>query len=304
MKTILSPSRALLTVALALALTPAAHAQHAHGQHAGTPASDPHAAHASPAHVPTTSDVHAQHTLPDEPSLREPVPVPTEADRKAAFPALHAHAMEHAPAINNYVLIDRLEGWQRDGHDGQAWEAQGWIGSDLNRFWLRTEGEREAGRTADAQLELLYGRSVSPWWDVVAGVRHDFKPGDARDWAAFGVQGMAPYKFEVAATAYATDGQFAATVEAEYDVLLTNRLILQPRIEARLSAQEDREYLEGKGLNSVEASLRLRYEITRRFAPYIGVSHGRLFGDTAELHEQAGETTRETHFVAGVRFWF
>ena len=301
MRTFLSSTIAAI---LALAFAPAAFAQHAHQQHGETTPPDPHAAHSPPATITQRTDEHAHHVMADASAPHEPVPALTDADRKAAFPELHAHAMEHAPAINNYLLMDRLEGWQRDGHDGQAWEAQGWIGSDLNRFWLRTEGEREAGRTTDAQLELLYGRSVSPWWDVVAGVRHDFKPGDARSWAAVGVQGMAPYKFEIAATAYATDGQFAATVEAEYDVLLTNRLILQPRVEARLSAQEDREYLEGRGLNSVEAGLRLRYEITRRFAPYVGVSHGRLFGDTADLHQQAGERTRETHFVAGVRVWF
>lgn len=290
---------------------------------------DPHAGHhghaqqAEASTAPATPDPHAGHNMQDMPTTSPqpthehhaatpaadvpltPVPVPTAADRAAAFPDLHPHAMEHAPSTNSYVLIDRLEGWRRDGASGQAWEASAWIGGDINRLWLRSEGERDHGRTADAQVEVLYGRGVSPWWDVVAGIRHDSRPADSRSWAALGVQGLAPYKFEFAATAYAGEGgQIAATVEAEYDVLLTNRWILQPRVEARFSAREQIEYGEGRGLNSVEASLRLRYEITRRFAPYIGVSHGRLFGDTADLHVAAGERTRETHFVAGLRFWF
>lgn len=297
MKTIFNTRPQSIAVAIALLLGSGnALAQHAgHGDHAmpaqATPAStaqDPHAHHQQPATTPVPTDV---------------LPI-TAADRAAAFPDLHPHAMEHAPAFNSFVQIDRLEGWRRDGENGQAWEAQAWLGGDINRLWLRTEGEREHGQTDAAQVEVLYGRAVSPWWDVVAGVRHDTRPADARTWAAIGVQGLAPYKFELAATAYLRDDQFAATVEAEYDVLLTNRLILQPRVEARLSAREQRAYLEGDGLNSVDASLRLRFEVTRRFAPYIGVSHARLFGDTADLHAAAGRSTRETQLLAGVRFWF
>jgi copper resistance protein B len=213
--------------------------------------------------------------------------------------------MEHASPINSLVMIDRLEGWQRDGHDGQAWEAQAWIGSDLDRLWLRTEGERTAGHTEAAQLELLYGRSVSPWWDVVAGVRHDSRPGEGRSWAALGVQGLAPYKFELAATAYlAEDGQVSATVEAEYELLLSNRLILQPRVEARVNAHDRVAFGEGSGLASVEAGLRLRYEVTRRLAPYVGISHGRRFGDSARWQEAAEGSSRETHYLIGVRLWF
>jgi copper resistance protein B len=236
---------------------------------------------------------------------REPIPALTDADRAAAFPDVHHHAMEHASPINSLVMIDRLEGWQRDGHNGQAWEAQAWVGSDLNRLWLRTEGERKAGHTEAAQVELLYGRSVSPWWDVVAGVRQDTRPCEGRSWAALGVQGLAPYKFEIAATAYlAEDGQVSATVEAEYELLLTNRLILQPRVEARLNARDRIAFGEGSGLASVEAGLRLRYEITRRFAPYVGISHGRAFGDSARWQEAAEGSSRETHYLIGVRLWF
>lgn len=235
----------------------------------------------------------------------EPIPEITDADRAAAFAPVNHDAMEHASSINSMVLFNRLETWDADHGNGQAWEGSAWIGSDLNRLWLRSEGEREDRRTEASDLEVLYGRSVSPWWDVVAGVKHEFRPGDSRSWAAFGVQGLAPYKFEVQATAYVGEsGQIAATVEVEYELLLTNRLILQPLVEARLSAKDEPEYGNGSGLNTIEAGLRLRYEINRRFAPYVGVVHERAFGDTADYHRAAGEDVRDTRVIAGLRIWF
>lgn len=240
---------------------------------------------------------------PTEP--REPIPAVSDADRAAAFPPIKPHAMEHAPAFNSLVMINRLEGWDADHGTGQAWEGSAWFGSDLNRLWLRSEGEREGSRTESSELEVLYGRSISPWWDVVAGVKQDFRPADSRTWAAFGVQGLAPYKFEMSATAYLGEsGQVMATVEAEYELLLTNRLILQPLVEASFSSKDVPEYGEGTGLNKVEAGLRLRYEINRRFAPYVGVVHERLFGETADYRRGEGGDVTDTRFVAGIRFWF
>ncbi len=152
---------------------------------------------------------------------------------------------------------------------------------------------------------MLYGRSVSPWWDVLVGVKQDLGRGDSRTWAALGIQGLAPYKFETSATAYVGEGgQVMATAEIEYELLLTNRLILQPLLEATLAAKDDPRHGTGSGLNKVEAGLRLRYEFNRRFAPYIGISHERLFGDTADYHQVAGERARDTRWVAGVRVWF
>ncbi|WP_440975071.1 copper resistance protein B [Pseudoxanthomonas winnipegensis] len=232
---------------------------------------------------------------------REPIPVLTDADRAAAFPQLSHASMAHGPTLNWLVQLDRLEAWNASDAHGQAWEASSWIGGDVNRLWLRSEGERSAGRTESADLEVLYGRSITPWWDLVAGVRQDFRPRDGRTWAALGVQGLAPYKFEVAATAYlGSAGQLGARLEAEYELLLTKRLILQPRVEADLSAKDDPRTGQGSGLNSVEAGLRLRYEVTRRFAPYIGVNHTRSFGGSAD----AADHPRETALVAGVRVWF
>ena len=213
--------------------------------------------------------------------------------------------MQHAPAFNHKVTFNRLEAWDADEGTGQAWEGVAWFGTDTDRLWLRSEGERVGGHTESADLEALYGHSVSPWWDVVAGVRHDFKPGDARSWAAFGVQGMAPYRFEVSATAYVGEGgQVAANVEAEYTLRITNRLILQPLVEVDLAAKDDPEYGTARGFTGIETGLRLRYEVTRRFAPYVGVVHERALGDTADLRRAEGEPTRDTRVVAGVRIWF
>ncbi len=236
---------------------------------------------------------------------REPIPEVTDADRAAAFPPIDHGAMEHAPDIHSLLLINRLEGWDGKHGTGQAWEASGWVGSNINRLWVRSEGERSGGQTEAADLEVLYGRSVSPWWDVLVGVKQDFRPADSRTWAAFGVQGLAPYKFETSATAYVGEGgQVMATAEVEYELLLTNRLILQPLVEATVAAKDEPGRGIGSGLNKVEAGLRLRYEFSRRFAPYIGISHERMFGDTADYHRAAGEHLRDTRWVAGVRVWF
>lgn len=232
------------------------------------------------------------------------VPPVTDADRAAAFPPLSRH-MEHAQDVHWRVLFDRLEA--RHGHDGtgQAWEGNAWIGGDLHRLWLRGEGEREGGRTRAADLEALYGRSVSPWWDLVAGVRHEFLPGDGRTWLAIGVQGIAPYWFEVAATFYLGEsGRTAAALETSYDLLLTNRLVLQPKLEARAYGRADPEHGTGSGLATVEAGLRLRYEVTRRFAPYAGYAWSRAFGGTADLRRDAGQPADDHGWVAGVRVWF
>jgi len=235
----------------------------------------------------------------------EPIPAVTAADRLAAFPPIDHGAMEHAPEIHSLLLVNRLEHWDGQHGSGQAWEASGWVGGNVHRLWLRSEGERSDGRTGSADLEVMYGRSVSPWWDVLVGVKQDFRPADSRTWAAVGIQGLAPYKFETSATAYLGEGgQLAATVEVEYELLLTNRLILQPLLEATFSAKDEPAYRNGAGLNKVEAGLRLRYEFSRRFAPYIGISHERLFGATADYHEAAAEHARDTRWVAGVRVWF
>ncbi|BDU16390.1 copper resistance protein B [Lysobacter auxotrophicus] len=300
-------SRTLLAAALSLALAPAWAQDPAH--HHAPPQPQPSSAHDHAlmdhgTHQGAVDHAAMGHGTPSQATPREPIPAITDADRAAAFPQLE-HGMHHAPERNSFVLFDRLEAIDLDDGRGEAWEAQAWFGSDIHRLWLRSEGEREHGHTESADLELLYGRSVTPWWDVVAGVKHDFKPGRSRDWAAFGVQGLAPYKFEVSATAYIGEGgATAATVEAEYEVLLTNRLILQPRVEVEAFGKDDPGRGVGSGLSTVETGLRLRYEVTRRFAPYVGVAWERAYGGTADLRRDEGEAVEDTRLVAGVRLWF
>lgn len=318
--------------ALALAMLPfvplqGVHAQshgghgHAH-QHQESPPTKP----ASPPKAPATDVDHSKmdhatmdhssmdhsgmdhskmgHAQPDASQPKTPIPPITEADRAAANRPLH-HAMSHGSSIHQFYRFDRFETWDADHGTGLHWEAEGWIGTDTDRLWLRSEGERENGSTHAADLELLYGRSVSAWWDVVAGVRHDFKPGNSRSFAAIGVMGLAPQKFEVEATLYAGEGgQTAFVVEAERELLLTNRLVLQPVVEAEFHGKTERERGIGSGLGGVEVGLRLRYEITRRFAPYVGIVHERAFGKTADLRRAEGEGADDTRAVVGVRVWF
>jgi copper resistance protein B len=238
----------------------------------------------------------------DEP--RQPIPPLTDVDRIAAFPAVAAHAA-HGGNIQKLALLDRFEVWDADEGPGLAWDALGWMGTDLNRLWLRSEGERVDNSTESADLEMLYGRSVARWWDVVAGVRQDVNPGPSQTFAAIGVLGLTPYKFEFEATAYVGEaGQTAARLETEYHTLLTNHLILQWRAEADLYGRDDARRGIGSGLSTLNAGLRLRYEINRKFAPYFGVAWERAYGDTADVRRERGDDAEDTRFVVGLRFWF
>lgn len=233
-----------------------------------------------------------------------PIPELTDADRAAAVRPAGGHAMNDN-ALQRFVLIDRLEAFDTDGGHGLEWEAQGWLGTDRNKLWLRSEGERVGGNLEDADLEVLYGRSFARWWDVVAGVRHHFEPGDSQDMAVLGVMGVAPYKFEVEASLYVGDsGYTGARLEVEYETLLTNRLILQSALEVNIHGEDDKAHGNGAGLGTVEAGLRLRYEISRQFAPYIGIVHERAYGRTADFRRDDGEDINDTRVVAGVRIWF
>jgi len=237
-------------------------------------------------------------------ALRTPIPVLTDADREAARPPAHDHPV-HDNTVHSKVLFNRLEAFDAQHGNGLAWEAQAWIGTDTDKLWLRSEGERVDNRTESSDLEVMYGRPIARWWDVVGGVRHDFKPGPSQDWAAIGVVGVAPYKFEVEATAYiGASGRTAARIEAEYELLLTNRLVLQPLVEANFNGKDDARRGIGSGLSTMEAGLRLRYEVNRKFAPYIGIVQEHAFGDTADFREALGEDKRDTRIVAGVRVWF
>ncbi|MSO49538.1 MAG: copper resistance protein B [Acidobacteria bacterium] len=235
---------------------------------------------------------------------KDPIPPVTDADRKAAFPpGLEGHAV-HDGAPNFMVLFDQLE-WRGSGDGGASWENRSWIGGDVNRLLLRTEGEGDGGRVENAFGTALYGRSVARWWDVVAGVRQDFRPGAAQTWAAIGIQGLAPYWFEVEATGYVgAGGRTHMRLEVEYELLLTNRLILQPLIEAEVYGKSDETRGLGAGLTSVETGLRLRYELRRELAPYVGVTWEKKFFGTADFARAAGTNVSSARMVFGLRTWF
>lgn len=234
----------------------------------------------------------------------EPIPPVTPADRAAAFPDVAGHAV-HDKSAHYFALLDRLEVQDADDGSAFAWEGLGWVGTDLNRMWTRTEGESVDGNMESAEIEVFYGRAIARWWDAVVGIRNDFGDDPSQTFAAIGVIGMAPYKFEVDATAYVGQGgQTGARVEAEYDTLLTNRLILQWQVEADAYGKDDPRRGIGSGLSTVEAGLRLRYEFRREFAPYIGLVWERAYGGTADFRHLDGEDIDDTRFVAGLRIWF
>jgi copper resistance protein B len=202
------------------------------------------------------------------------------------------------------VMLDRLE-WRDADSSTYEWEAEAWYGGDYHKVWFETEGEHVAGSVADARVELLWDRILTRWWSTRLGARHDSGDGPARNWLAFGVAGLAPGFIELAAMAYVGDsGRAALRLSADYDLLITQRLVLQPEGELNMYASDDPERLIGSGVSDLELGLRLRYEIRREVAPYLGVSWTKRFGDSADLASAAGHDTSEFTLVAGVRLWF
>lgn len=248
-----------------------------------------------------------QQSEPEVKPAGEALPEPTEADLAAAFPDLDGMDLrKHMDTpLLAYALVDQLEWGDVDGENLFAWNATGWIGYDVNRFWWRTEGEQLNSELEAAEVSLLYGRAFSRWWDVVAGVRHDFKPedtnGDGQTFAAVGIQGLAPYWFETELTLFVGENwQTLLRAEFEYEILFTQRLILTPDIELNLASRDDLERGIGAGLVGTELGLRLRYEIIREFAPYIGVNWTQRYGNTADLAKHDSELA----WLAGFRFWW
>ena len=250
----------------------------------------------------TSGSAMAQETNPDKPW--------SQADQYYD-PAAMDEARKEVQAgsggmTTSFVMVDRLEAQMTDGEDVLLWDAQGWIGGDIDKFWFKTEGEYgfDEDKVEEAEFQGLWSRAITPYFDVQAGVRYDAKPDDLAH-AVLGIQGLAPQWFEIDAAAFLSDeGDLTARIEAENDLLLTQRLILQPRAEIGFSAQDIPEREIGAGVTSLDAGLRLRYEIKREFAPYVGVEWQKKFGETADLVRAAGGDPDRTVFVAGVRLWF
>ncbi|HWJ70392.1 MAG TPA: copper resistance protein B [Sphingobium sp.] len=312
------------------------HAQHQHAQHpVDEGAVDPHAGHSmTPAPAPATpADPHAGHQMPPapapaehqahaghEPALPDPPVAPPSAaalsgpdhaadaifGAAAMAPARDIVRREHGDITSSMILIDQLEAVIGKGKDGYAWSAQGWYGGDIDRFWVKTEGESHFGEPlASAEVQALWSHALDPWWNLQTGIRHDFRAGPDRSYAVLGIQGLAPYWFEIDGALFLSDkGDVTARMEADYDLRLTQRLIFQPAVEFSLSAQDVPELGIGAGLSTIELGARLRYQFVPEFAPYIGVKYERAFGDTADFRRARDEKTGGWTILIGIRSWF
>ena len=324
-------TRLLLTTAALLMTSPALAQHEGHGTPpvvapesapAAKPA-DPHAGHDMPAKIPepapVPSDPHAGHDRGAMPADsggeigNAPAPAPPEDHAADALfdPAEMARSRdtlrrEHGVFNGSMILFDLAEYQARKGGDGYRWEAEAWFGGDIDRFMVKTEGEGTFGEPIDdAEVQLLYSRAVAPYWNAHVGVRHDFRPDPSRTYAVVGIEGVAPYWFHLSGQLFLSDkGDFRARAEGSYDQRITQSLILSPRAEFNLSAQDMPAIGVGSGLTDVELGLRLRYEVRKEFAPYVGVEWSRKVGDTARYASAAGEDASVVNFVAGIRFWF
>lgn len=214
-------------------------------------------------------------------------------------------------APQGMLLVDQLDAFDGSHASGQSWDIESWYGNDNDKLWLRSEGEHSDGRLGDADIELLWNHAVASFWGSQFGVRQDLGQGPKRDWIAFGVQGLTPYWFELEATGYVGDaGRTAARFRAEYELRFTQKLILQPEFEVNLYGRSDRARQVSRGVSDADLGLRLRYEIHRQFAPYVGVVWTQRFGSAASLardddHDGMENDPRvDRQWVAGIRFWF
>ena len=323
--------RALLLASAALIAAPAAAQDHSAHQHHDAMDHSQHQQdgemdHSRMDHAQDEAMDHSGHAMPQDKSAPGAAPesaVPAralEGPRHAADSIWGAEAMaearevlaqSHGAMTTGMVMIERLEArFPAEGGDtGYVWDAQAWYGGDINRFVLKTEGEgvfggEFGGTLEDAEVQTLYSRAIGPFFDLQAGVRFDPEP-DSRTHAVIGIQGLAPYMFHVDGALFLSDrGDLTARLEAEYDQKITQALILQPRVELELAAQNIPEREIAAGLTKIEPGLRLRYEIVREFAPYVGVEYEAKLGETADLARAEGEDPDGFKFLVGLRAWF
>lgn len=303
--------KALTCIAVLIAIAPA-HAQTMSGMNM----SDHH--HHQPAR---TGDASAHSTASSEkvgtdlspPDTTPPAP-PPPADHAAdavwgaevMAPARERMHREHGGMRLHQILFNLAEVQVRRGREGYRWDGEGWWGGDINRLVVKSEGEaRFDRRVAAAEVQFLYSRAIGPYYDLQSGVRQDLGASVRRTYASIGVEGLAPYWFETEGTLFVSDkGDLLARAEAWYDQRITQRLVLQPRVELNLAAQDVPEQRIGKGLSTAELGLRLRYEIRREFAPYLGMSWDRKVGRTADYARRDGDGRGGAAAVFGMRGWF
>lgn len=268
--------------------------------------------------APAASDPHAGHDMAGMPGMEMPAseigdtPAPAPPSDHAADGIFGAAQMANSRAMLRHenggmpaysIVFNLAEYRVQKGADAYRWDGEGWFGGDINRFVVKTEGEGSVrGGVESGEVQALYSRAIGPWFNLQAGVRHDFKPGPSRTYATIGFEGVTPYWFEVEGALFLSDkGDVLGRLEGYYDQRITQNLILQPRVELNFAAQDVPANGIGSGLSDAELGLRLRYEIRREFAPYIGVSWERKIGDSARFARAAGERVQATSLVVGIR---
>ena len=310
------------------------------------PETDPHAGHVmEPSEAPTEPeappDPHAGHAMPGAPA--EPGTQPMPGQEMGQMPAMDAPAGTDLPAgtapppplpadhaadavygeeamevgrhhLREFhggqklfqALVNIAEYQFRNGRDGFEWDAEAWYGGDINRLWVKTEGEGAFGEPLESvEVQALYSHAIGPYFNVQGGLRYDFRPDPSRAYAVIGLEGLAPSFFDVEGALFLSNkGELMARASAWYDQRITQRLILQPRAELNLAAQNSREIGVGSGLSDAEIGVRLRYDIRREFAPYIGVQYSRAFGRTRRFLREESEEAASWSLLAGIRFWF
>jgi copper resistance protein B len=220
--------------------------------------------------------------------------------------SVYAGGMEDDPLVTK-TMINQLETRSTDGPDPLVLEADFWIGYDLEKLWFKADVERVDGETEEFELQALYSRAIAPYWDFQAGIRKDFNPSSTpdREWLVMGFNGLAPYFFEIDTALFIGDkGRLGLRLEAEYEILFTQKLILAPEITANFYSKDDDETEIGSGLSDLQLGIRLRYEIVREFAPYIGVNWNKKYGQTADYASANGEDVSDSQIVVGFRAWF
>lgn len=291
--------RSLILTASVMLLLPAPALAQDHDHHAGHDA-----AAAKPAADPSPGP-----TMETPPPPEAGSGPPRAADAiwgaEAMQPSRAELRAHHGDFPTSWLQVDRLEAQMREGRNGYVWDVQGYVGGPAQRLWFKSEGEGEFGEgIEDAEVQALWSRAIDPFWDIQLGLRQDIA-GPSTTHAVIGVQGHAPYMFEIDAALFASHrGDLTARVEAEVDQRITRRLILQPRAEISLSAQDIPGLGIGAGLDKIEVGARLRYEIVREFAPYIGIEQSWRTGQSADFARAAGHGASSTSLIAGVRFWF
>ena len=293
---------------LLLSIAPAAAQDHS--AHTQTPSAQTEPAQTEPAQAPAPHPGHEA-----TPSPQSTPAIAGDVQANAADLHFDAAVMSRARqqliaengGMRTYaIMVERFEAGFDDESETYAWHAQGWYGGDIHRLWWKSEGEGAFENEHEhAELQLLYSGAVTPYFDVQAGVRQSYLDGEDRTELVVGVQGLAPYWFEVGAAAFlSTEGDLTARAEAEYDLRLTQRLILQPSAEINLAAQDMPDLNIGAGFTDAEVGLRLRYEISRRFAPYVGVEWSGALGETRDIRERLGGESETTRAVIGLRALF